>query len=62
MMLLLLIVDEFMNLFLECCWNMLLMLIHTLGIAICVVVIKLLCLMSFCESGSQIENFDFGEL
>jgi len=42
MMLLLLIIDEFMNLCLECCWVMLLMLIHALGINICVVVIKLL--------------------
>jgi hypothetical protein len=61
-MMLLLVVDEFMNLCLECCWVMLLMLIHVLGIDICVVVIKLLCLMLFCEDGSQMKKFDFGEL
>jgi len=39
---LLLIVDELMNLCVDCCWVMLLILIHALGIAKCVVVIKLL--------------------
>jgi len=40
MMLLLLIVDELIKLCFECCFVMLLMMIHAMGIAICVVVIK----------------------
>ena len=40
---------------------MLLMWIHEFEGDTCVVVIKLLCLMSFCENGSQMEKFDFGE-
>jgi len=53
MKLLLLIVDESMNLCLWCYWVMLLILIHALGIDICDVVIKLLCLMTFVKMGHK---------
>ena len=61
-MLLLLIVDEFMNLCLECCWVMFFTLIHSFNIDICVVVIKLSLFDEFCENGLEMEKFDFGEL
>jgi len=39
-----------------------LMIIHAMSVAICVVVIKLLLFDEFCEYGLKMEKFDFGEL
>jgi len=50
---LLLIVDELMNLCLNCSWVMLLMLIHALGITNCVVVIQVVVLMSFVKMSGK---------
>jgi hypothetical protein len=55
-MLLLLIVDELTNLCLNCCWVMLLMLIHALGIAKYDVVMKVVVFDEFCENGSKWRN------
>jgi len=50
----LLIVSEIMIIWYECCWVILVMIIHALGVNICVVVvIKFLCLMVFVKMGKK---------
>ncbi len=61
-MLLLLIVDELMNLCLDCCWIMLLMLIHALGNDIYVVVNKLSLFDELLSKWVTNGNVDFSEL
>jgi hypothetical protein len=61
MMLLLLIVGEIMIICYECCWVMLMIIIHALGVDKCVVVVKLWCFYDFCEIGLKLEKFDFDE-
>ena len=52
-MLLLLIIDELMNLCLDCCWVMLLILIHALGIANYVVIMLMLYCWVFGDLGEN---------
>jgi len=61
-MILLLIVGVFMIIWYKWCWVVMLMIIHAMSVAICVVVIKLLLFDEFCEYGLKMEKFDFGEL
>ena len=56
---LLLIIDELMYLCLDCCWIMLLILIHALGIAICVVLIQVVVFDVFLVKWVKKEKCDF---
>jgi len=50
-MLLLLIVGEFMIIWYECCWIVLVMIIHALGVDKCVLVVILWLLWKWVENG-----------
>lgn len=60
-MLLLLIVGEITIIWHECCWVVLMMIIHALGVDKCVLGVKLLCFWNFCENRLKLEKFDLDE-
>jgi len=56
-----LIVGEFMIIWYECCWLVLVMIIHALDVDKYVVVVKLWWFYDFCENWLNMEKFEFDE-